>query len=228
MKRAVTMLLALAMLMMSASGALAYTYVKDYAMDDYDPQIKEIQQRMVELGYLTGGADGWLGAKTKAGILRFQLVNEMDQTGLCDQLFQEALFAEDAKASPQVLMSLDELKKMMGKPTKIVKYDMSGMVVGKDSATVELNNDTVLHADLIGDGVTEIQLIGKGNVKIPFTVLLMALDDSIEDSMMYEALDMMKQDVTRIVDGKTIEYAEDADGTQRLIIKPLESGTVAD
>lgn len=223
MKRAVTILLACAMLLMAAQAALAYTYVKDYSMDDYDPQIKEIQQRMVELGYLGGGADGWLGAKTKAGIARFQLVNGMEQTGLCDQEFQEALFSEGAKVSPKILMSLDELKALMGRPTKIVKYDMSGMVVERDSATVELNNDTVLHADLVGDGVTEIQLIGKGNVKIPFTVLLMALDDSIEDSMMYEALDMMKQDGKRVVDGKTIEYTEDADGTQRLIIKPIEA-----
>ncbi len=224
MKRAVLILLTCAMLLTAAQGVMAYTYVQDYGMDDYDPQIKQIQQKLVELGYLTGGADGWFGAKTKAGIARFQLVNEMEQTGLCDQVFQEALFAEGAKASPQVLMTLDELKKMMGKPTKIVKYDISEMVVEKDSATVELNNDTVLHADLLGDGVVEVQCIGKGNVKIPFTVLLMAMDDSIEDSMMYEALDAMKQEGTRVVDGKTIEYAEDPDGTQRLIIKPLKSG----
>ncbi len=228
MKRAVAFLLGCVLALTMASGALAYTYVKDYGLDEYDAQIKEIQQKMADLGYLSGKADGWFGTKTRAGIVRFQLVNGMEQTGLCDREFQELLFSEDAKKSPQTLMTLDELKALMSRPTKIVQYDMSEMAVTRDSAAVELNNDTVLHADLLGDGVTQIQLMGKGNVKIPFTVLLMAMDDTIEDSMMYQALDLMKQDGTRIADGKTIEYAEDADGTQRLTISPLEAGHIED
>lgn len=228
MKKAVCALLAWAMLWTLASGALAFTYQRDYFKDDFDPQIKLIQDKLVALGYLAGGADGWFGGKTQAAIARFQLVNGMEQTGLCDQAFQEKLFAADAKKSPEILMTLAELKELMGRPTKIVKYDMDAMIVEKDSATVELNNDTVLHADLLGDGVTELQLIGKGNVKIPFTVLLMALDDSIEDSVMYEAMDMMIEDGRRVVDGMQIEYAQDEDGTQRLIVTPLNGGDLSD
>ena len=214
------------MLMMHGAAALAFTYEQDYKMDDHGDGVKQLQQRLIQLEYLSGGAAGWFGKNTRGAVMRFQAANGMEQTGHADYDLQTALFAEDAKKSPKVLMSLSELKKLMGAPTKLVQYDMSEMVVDKDTASVELNNDVTMDAELMGSDVVRIELVGKGNVTIPFTVLLTVLDNSISTTMMMSALDDMIAEGQRVVDGKLISYTKDEDGTQHLVVTPFGSGEV--
>ena len=226
MKRVLAALVCLVMTLCCATGALAYVYERDYFVNDQHAQIKEIQARLIELEYLPSGADGWFGKKTKAAILRFQAVNDLEETGIADVALQDALFSRDAKRSPVILMSLDALKDMMGAPTMLARYDMSEMVVGKHTASVELNNDVTLDAELIGSDVVSFALVGKGNVKIPFTVLLMMLDKSISTADVYGALDTMIAEKERSVNGKLIRYTKDDDDTEHLIVTPFGSGTV--
>ena len=198
-------------------------YKQDYKMDDYDAQIKVIQEQLAVLGYLTGTADGWFGKGTKAAIERFQGMNELEVTGVADRVFQVALFRPDAKNVPLTLMTLDELKELMGSPNTLVKYDMSQLDVKDGKASMMLNKDTALDVSLLNNDVTEIQLIGQGSIKIPFTVVLMKLDNSIDHTTMYTALDDMMRIGDRYIDKKHISYKRDEDGTERLIISPYVS-----
>ncbi len=221
MKKLIALVLTLLLL---APAALAeYT---EYKLNDYHENIKKIQQRLVGLKYLDGRPDGWFGQKTKSALKRFQLVNGLPDTGVADAASQEALFSDDAKKSVQVLMSLSELKRIMSENTRLgVKYDLSEMVVDKSSATVEMNNYVVMHCELLGDDVTEIMLVGKDNVKIPFTMLLAALDDSVGAGNIFSALDELIGQQERAVDGMRIRYEVDDKKLQRLMVTPLEEDT---
>ena len=54
--------------------------------------VKDVQQRLIELGYLNGGADGNYGGKTAAAVKAFQQASGMEPTGEADDLTQKALF----------------------------------------------------------------------------------------------------------------------------------------
>lgn len=227
MKKLTSLVLVVAFSAALCGGALAFTYEKDYFKDDYADALKQIQQKLIELDYLSGKADGWFGNKTQSAIKQFQLVHGLEPTGVADRAFQEMLFSDQAQPSPGVLMSLEELKKLMSESGKLgVKYDLSDMEVERNSGTVELNNHVVMYCELLGDDVTQVQLIGRDNVKIPFTMLLMAFDSSIDIANMYTALDMLIEEGERHKDGRTIRYSVDEDGTQRLTVTPMESGTL--
>ena len=229
MKRFVAALVALMMMFAMAAYAEGYVYERDYFKDDHADQVKLIQQRLIELKYLKGGADGWFGDKTRSAIVQFQILNKLEPTGVADAAFQDAVFSDKAVKAPDIMMSLDELKKLMSsKVIKLVQYDLSDMAADQNSAAVELNNDVTLTADLIGDGVTKIELVGKGNVLVPFTVALMAFDTGIDESMMFSALDALKEEKQRAVGDKLIKYEIDVNQIERLIIEPFGGGSVAD
>lgn len=69
-------------------------------------QVKALQQRLIELSYLSGSADGDYGAKTKAAVELFQKSVGMTATGVADVETQIAVFAEDAPQA-KVYLNLD-------------------------------------------------------------------------------------------------------------------------
>ena len=219
MKRAIAFALCCA-LMLSCAVGHALSYTQDFFLDDSGPGVQRLQERLAELGYLKGSIDGWYGEGTKSAVERFQEVNGLKMSGFADRALQTALFASDARALPESLMSLDELVAMMSTPNPLVTYDMSGLTVEGTTAKVALNADTTLYATLVGArDVTEIRLVGEGNVKIPFTVMLMKLDKSIDSVGMYTAVDEMIEFGDRYVGNKRVTY-ENNDGTESLIITP--------
>lgn len=58
--------------------------------------VKKLQQRLIELNYLAGGADGDFGGKTEAAVKMFQKDCGLDATGIVDEAMQEKLYADDA------------------------------------------------------------------------------------------------------------------------------------
>lgn len=58
--------------------------------------VKELQQRLIDLGYLSDKADGSYGNKTKTAVEMFQREAGIAANGIADESTQEALFAEDA------------------------------------------------------------------------------------------------------------------------------------
>lgn len=68
--------------------------------------VRQLQLRLIELNYLSGGADGDYGGKTKAAVELFQKEANMDITGIADAATQDALYADDAPVAT-VYLDLD-------------------------------------------------------------------------------------------------------------------------
>lgn len=85
-----------------------YTYalLKEYSSENINA--KAIQQRLIELGYLQGSADGKLGEKSKSAVKLFQRVNHLDITGGTDAETLIALFSDQVIALPAALSAGDK------------------------------------------------------------------------------------------------------------------------
>lgn len=63
--------------------------------------VKKVQERLIELGYLKGNADGVYGAKTKKAVTEFQKYNGLSADGVAGKLTQTYLFEDpNVKAKP--------------------------------------------------------------------------------------------------------------------------------
>ena len=63
--------------------------------------VKKVQERLIELGYLNGKADGVYGAKTKKAVTEFQKYNGLSADGVAGKLTQTYLFEDpNVKAKP--------------------------------------------------------------------------------------------------------------------------------
>lgn len=92
------------------NGHTGYVYTK-YLMEmtrsgyyplkegDENPYVKELQKRLVELGYLTGSADGKFGASTSDAVKAFQKANRMTQDGVAGGETQKTMFSDKAVAA---------------------------------------------------------------------------------------------------------------------------------
>lgn len=60
-------------------------------------EAKKLQQRLIDLGYLSGGADGIYGNGTAAAVSSFQNQNDLPVTGTADVATQELLFSDKAE-----------------------------------------------------------------------------------------------------------------------------------
>lgn len=58
--------------------------------------VKDVQQKLIALGYLNGGADGSYGGKTAAAVKAFQQASGLEPTGEADDATQKALFWSEA------------------------------------------------------------------------------------------------------------------------------------
>lgn len=59
--------------------------------------VKKLQQRLIELNYMTGQADGDFGSGTQTAVKLFQkTIGMQEQNGIASPTLQEALFADDA------------------------------------------------------------------------------------------------------------------------------------
>ncbi len=82
-----------------SAQAPAYTESMGYGTlekGDNGAAVKKLQKRLIELGYLTGKADGDFGAKTQTALAAFQATRGLTPTGVADEYTQELLYASDA------------------------------------------------------------------------------------------------------------------------------------
>ena len=103
MKRYLSILLVLTLCLMPFS--VAYASGHDYASTSgrhiqrrgsRGSDVSLIQQRLSNLGYLSGRVDGSYGAKTEAAVRAFQQKNGITPSGVATLLTQAALFGSDA------------------------------------------------------------------------------------------------------------------------------------
>ncbi len=98
MKRTIRMtalLLALIMGLLTGLSALAEEN-RIWRPGDEGEQVKELQSRLVELGYLEGEPTGIYDEKTEEAVRLFQQWNGLMETGMADEITWKALFSEDA------------------------------------------------------------------------------------------------------------------------------------
>lgn len=63
---------------------------------DKSEDVRRMQNRLIELNYLAGGADGDFGGKTEAAVKMFQQEAGLGVTGIADPETLNALYADDA------------------------------------------------------------------------------------------------------------------------------------
>ena len=68
-------------------------------------EVREVQQRLIDLGYLSGTADGIFGDRSASALKVFQALAGLKATGAMDDDTRKALFADDARAVPAKLSS---------------------------------------------------------------------------------------------------------------------------
>ena len=61
---------------------------------DKGEQAKAIQEKLIELGFLAGGADGDFGQKSEAAVKLFQKANHLEETGIADSISQYVMYSD--------------------------------------------------------------------------------------------------------------------------------------
>ena len=65
--------------------------------------VRALQQRLIDLGYLGGVADGGYGERSQAAMKQFQAIHGLEATGLPDDATRELLFSDKARVLPRQL-----------------------------------------------------------------------------------------------------------------------------
>ena len=66
---------------------------------DRNDEVKALQERLVELGYLSDTADGIFGSNTESAIRAAQANGGLAQTGVADNEFQQFIFSDSAPSA---------------------------------------------------------------------------------------------------------------------------------
>ncbi|MBE5768685.1 MAG: hypothetical protein E7333_03730 [Clostridiales bacterium] len=108
--------------------------------------VKSLQKRLIELGYLTGEADGKYGSATLAAVSKFQYINGLDVDGLagrktCSVLFsEEALGPQTQQPAPETPEEPEEPETDVVIPTRTLRSGDSGDdVISVQTRLKELN-----------------------------------------------------------------------------------------
>ena len=79
------------------------------SVGDEGELVYDLQVRLIQLGYLSGKADGIYGNDTKAAVMLFEKAYSYTQTGVATPLMQSLLFSDDAKRYSPTQIEYTEL-----------------------------------------------------------------------------------------------------------------------
>lgn len=85
---------------------------------DKSEDVRQLQLRLIALGYLTGSADGDFGAKTEAALIAYQDMAGLPETGECDYNTFQSITSSSAPVAPTAAPT--------PKPTAKPSYDDDG------------------------------------------------------------------------------------------------------
>ena len=85
--------------------ALAEPVTADLAFDPEAASARDVQQQLIDNGYLQGKADGIIGPRSTAALKLFQRIAGLRATGKADSATLNALFSADAVVLPAALSS---------------------------------------------------------------------------------------------------------------------------
>lgn len=119
---------------------------------DKSEDVRKMQNRLIELNYLAGGADGDFGGKTEAAVKLFQQTAELEATGIADPATLEKLYAADApKAKVYNKLNFKEISRDPN-AYKGEYYSFTGKVV-----------QVLEGSDYGGTTTTQMRIATKGN-----------------------------------------------------------------
>ena len=84
--------------------------------------VRAIQQRLHDLGYLSGAADGKFGEKSTEALKLFQRLNGQNATGLMDAESLSRLFSDEAYVIPVSLMPGDKGETVLAMQRRLSQY----------------------------------------------------------------------------------------------------------
>lgn len=123
-------------------------------------EVKAVQQRLVETGYLSGGADGIYGEKTAKAVKLFQYLNGMEQTGKVDETVSAALYSDSFRFLRPALTGGDKGEEVQALQEMLIRY---GFLTGKaDGEYGEKTRNAVVafQEHLIAQGIDENSVAG--------------------------------------------------------------------
>lgn len=130
-------------------------------------QVARMQQALIDLGYLSGAADGDFGSGTQRAVTQFQVVNGLSADGIAGTKTLTLLYGGDA-------LSADEAPEM--------DYLM---LVNRDNALPAdyVPTDLVAIADVIPESVLKVKYRGTEANRVATQALYRMLEDAIEDGV---------------------------------------------
>lgn len=78
---------------------------------DNNEDVRNLQKRLIALGYLTGSADGDFGPKTEKAVIAYQKAAGLPQTGECDYYTYKSLTSSNAPVAPKPTATVKPAKK---------------------------------------------------------------------------------------------------------------------
>lgn len=149
---------------LQAQGILSYGAKGD--------DVKKLQQRLKELGYLNGKVDGQFGGGTKRAVIAFQRRNGLDADGEAGQTTQAKLYSADAIPAPT------EVK------IDVLAGDIP-MLVNKDHTVDEFfqPDDLVQVKDILGTKLAKIKYKGTKGVRTAVEALKAMLEAATADGL---------------------------------------------
>ena len=93
---------------------------------------RQVQQRLIDLGYLRGTADGIFGERSQTALKLFQALAGLPVTGEADDATRQALFEEDARAVPSRLSGGDKGDAVVALQERLRQF---GFLTGKADGT---------------------------------------------------------------------------------------------
>lgn len=110
------------------------TLKKNFTGED----VKQLQQALIDLGYLNDAADGTFGTNTEEAVIRFQAVNGLSADGLAGVKTQELLYSGNALSADQA-----------PKPDFLMLVNRQHKVGKNDAPTDLVTIESVLSADIV-------------------------------------------------------------------------------
>ena len=135
-------------------------------------EVKRLQQRLKDLGYLDGKVDGQYGGGTKRAVIAFQRRNGLTTDGVAGQETQTKLYSEEAVAAPD------------DSPVNVLEGNVP-MLVNKEHPVDEffVPADLVLLKDELGSKLATIKYKKTRGVKTAVEALKAMLEDAQEDGL---------------------------------------------
>lgn len=171
--------------------------------------VKSLQKRLIELGYLSGTADGSFGTATKSALMDFQTAVGYKATGVADVDTQQALEASDAPEKSGVTlkqgMTGDSVKTMQKRLIEL-GY-LSGTADGSFGATTK----TAVAAFQRKNGLDADGIAGPATLAALYSddaVAVTPADDTLEQGDTGDAVKQLQQ---RLIDMGYLKGTADGD-----------------